>query len=447
LIEEDGLPLPRRYLAMAGLLTAIAAGVIDGAIVNVALPVIARALDIPGERAIWIVAAYQTALVMALLAFASLGEIFGYRRVFKAGLLLFVVASLACLAARSFAVLFVARTVQGFACAAMFGVSTALMRLTQPRRQLGRSIAHVALLVATSMAVAPTLGAAIIATADWWWIFAPNIPLGLAALALLRALPEGSPSDRAFDWLSAALNAAFFGLLITGLGMLTRDPAWAVAALAAAAAAGVVLLRRELKQAVPLVPLDLLRIHPFRIAISSSVCCFAAQNCTFVALPFFLLETQSLGELEAGLVLTAWPLAVAGTAPLAGRVADRAPASLVCGAGAGVLALGLGWLAFSPVGTPLAVLCLATAVAGLGFGWFQTPNNRAMLLSAPLSRSGAAGGMQATARQFGQATGAALVGLAFAVSHHDARTALLIGSLLALIATGLSFLRGDVKIR
>jgi DHA2 family multidrug resistance protein-like MFS transporter len=440
--EEDGLPEPRRTLAMLCLLAAIAAAVIDGSIVNVALPTIARSLDVAPDQAIWIVTAYQTALVAFLLTFAALGEIFGFRRIFTAGLVLFVVASLVCATARSLTVLLVARAAIGLSGAAMFGVSTALMRLIQPRARLGRTIGTIALLVATSMAIAPTIGAAIIAVADWWWIFPVNIPFGVLALALAGSLPEPKPHSRPFDGISAALTALVFGLLISGLSVIARTPAWGLAAVAAAVVAGAILLSREFKQAVPLVPLDLFRIRPFTVAVSASTCCFAAQTCAFVGLPFFLQDTLALGEVETGLILTAWPAAVAVTAPIAGRMADHLPASVICGAGSAAMAVGLGLLGIFPPGTPSLVLAFATVLAGLGFGWFQTPNNRAMLLSAPLPRSGAAGGVQATARQFGQATGAALVALAFTLTHHDAQTALLMGAGFALVAAALSFQRG-----
>src|SRR5262249_31003248 len=156
---------------------------------------------------------------------------------------------------------------------------------------------------------------------DWWWIFLANIPFGLIAFALAGALPDAAPTPRPFDWLSAILNALVLGLLVTGLGILARAPPWGGLALAVGVGLGAVLVRRELKQSVPLVPLDLLRIRPFAVAVSSSICCFAAQTCAFIALPFYLQDSLSLGKLETGLILTAWPAAVALSAPAAGRIA------------------------------------------------------------------------------------------------------------------------------
>ena len=440
-VESDGLPSPRRQFAMIGIMTAIAMAVIDGAVVNVALPTIARTLGVAPDKAIWIVTAYQIALVISLFTFASLGEIYGCRRVFVAGLLLSVIASLACVSANSLPALLAARTAQGFASAAIVSVSTALMRFTRPRSVIGRTVGHVALLVAVSTAAAPPLGSAIIAATDWRWIFLPNVMLAALSLCFVRALPDLPRKQRRFNWLSAVLSALVLGLMITGLGNLAQSPVLGLSAIGIALVMGIVLMRRELREADPLVPVDLVRIRAFTVAIGASACIFAAQSCAFVGLPFFLQHDLALGEVEMGFYLTVWPIAVACTAPLAGRFADRLPASLLCTAGAVALTAGLALLAALPAGSPGPLLVAATALAGIGFGSFQTPNNRAILLSAPLHRSGAAGGMQATARQFGQAIGAALVSLAFSASHNESRLALLIGAVLAAMSAVISFLR------
>jgi DHA2 family multidrug resistance protein-like MFS transporter len=133
----------------------------------------------------------------------------------------------------------------------------------------------------------------------------------------------------------------------------------------------------------------------------------------FVALPFFLRDMLHENQVEIGLLITPWPLAVGVAAPLSGSLADRYPAAILGGLGLVVLAAGLVLLAVLPAGAGTGAVMWRMALCGLGFGFFQAPNNRAMLMAAPLERSGAAAGMLGTARLTGQTIGATLTAIAF----------------------------------
>src|SRR5215475_3804024 len=153
----DGLPVPRRYLAMTGIALAIVMSALDSTIVNVALPPIAQYFHATPAASVWVVNAYQLAILVVLLPFASLGEIVGYRRVSEAGIVVFTLASCACALAPSLLTLSIARVIQGFGAAAIMSVSAALVRFTYPQRELGRAVGINALVVATSAAVGPTV--------------------------------------------------------------------------------------------------------------------------------------------------------------------------------------------------------------------------------------------------------------------------------------------------
>jgi DHA2 family multidrug resistance protein-like MFS transporter len=150
----------------------------------------------------------------------------------------------------------------------------------------------------------------------------------------------------------------------------------------------------------------------FCLSVATAIASFIAQAAGLVALPF---ELQRIGRtaVETGLLMTPWPVAVAIAAPISGRLADRYPAAILGGLGLLMLAAGLAALACFPVGGSAPDFIWRMALCGLGFGFFQAPNNRALLSSAPRSRSGAAGGMLGTARLLGQALGAAAVAIAF----------------------------------
>ena len=440
--SEDGLPTPRRYIAAAAVLAAIVLAVLDGAIANVALPTIATTLHVTPAASVWVVTGYQMALVVSLLPCAALGESFGYRRVFTGGVVVFTAASALCALSPALPMLVAARFLQGLGAAAIMSLIAALLRFTYPHRMLGTAIGLNALVVALSSATGPTLGAAILAWASWPWLFAVNIPIGIVVLCAATALPQTPVHGRPLDLVSVAFNAGFFAPLVIGVDLLTSRPALGAALLGIAALSLTALVRREAPRPAPLIPLDLLRGGTFRFSVIASVCCFAAQMLSYVALPFYLQHGLGQDALTTGLYMTPWPLTVALAAPMSGRLSNTVPTAYLCAAGGLCLAIGLTLAALWPLHRGLAPLIAFTMVSGLGFGFFQTPNNRNMLLSAPRARSGAAGGMQATARQFGQTTGAVIMALLFSVVPADApRIALGVAAALALAGGIVSLLR------
>ncbi|CAX25549.1 putative transporter, major facilitator superfamily [Methylorubrum extorquens DM4] len=412
----DGLPLRERLLALCAMALAISMAVLDGAIVNVALPVIARDLDVPASEAIFVVSAYQIAVTAALLPLATLGEIWGYRRVYLAGLAVFTVASLACAVSPNLASLTAARVAQGLGAAGIMSVNIALVRFIYPSRLIGRGVGNVALIVAVASAAGPTVAAAILSVAVWPWLFLVNLPVGLVALAVgARTLPRTPRSARRFDLRSASLNALTVGLLIVGLDAFA-DPdsrGLTVAAIAASVGVGIVFVRTQIRLAAPLLPLDLLRIPAFALSMVASICSFAAQMIAYVALPFYFHDALGFSETRTGFLMTPWPLAIAAMSPFAGRLADRVPPGLLGSLGLVLLAVGMAALALLPEAPTTFDIVWRLTLSGIGFGLFQSPNNKVIITSAPRERSGGASGMQASARLVGQSLGAAWVAVLF----------------------------------
>lgn len=444
-IAGEGLPPDQRGRAILTLLIAVGLATLDTAIANTALPAMALDLNTTPAASVWIVTAYQLAMMVALLPLAALGEIVGYRRIYIGGLVLFTAASLLCSIAWSLPSLAVARFLQGLGGAGIMSVNTALIRFIYPTRSLGRGVGLNTLIVAVSFTVGPSVASGILAIAPWPWLFAVNVPLGVIAIALaLPSLPHTPLSKHTFDVRSALLNAATFGFLILAIGEGAQQAALGVVGieLAAALIFGLLLLRRESRHPAPMLPVDLFKHPMFSLSALTAVCSFAAQGLAFVSLPFFFHHDLGRSQVEIGLLMTPWPVAVAIMAPIAGRMSDHYPVGLLGGVGCLLLCLGLLSMTFMPEAPTVFDISWRMLLSGMGFGFFQSPNLKALMTSAPPERSGGASGIVATARLLGQSTGAALVALCFNLSaSHGSRFALGFGATFAGVACIASFLR------
>ncbi|WP_050464365.1 MFS transporter [Herbaspirillum autotrophicum] len=441
----EGLPPEQRGRAILTLLIAVGLATLDTAIANTALPVMATDLHTTPAASVWIVTAYQLAMMVSLLPLAALGEIIGYRRIYIGGLILFTAASLLCAVAWSLPSLTVARFLQGLGGAGIMSVNTALIRFIYPTRSLGRGVGLNTLIVAIAFTVGPSVASGILAIAPWPWLFAVNVPLGIIAIALaFPSLPYTPRSTHHFDIKSAVLNAAAFGLLILAIGEGAHQAAANVVAIEfiAALVCGILLLRRQASHPAPMLPVDLFRRPVFTLSAITAVCSFAAQGLAFVSLPFFFHHDLGRSQVEIGLLMTPWPVAVAIMAPIAGRLSDHYPAGILGGIGLAMLSAGLLLMTFMPEQPSVFEISWRMLLCGMGFGFFQSPNLKALMTGAPPERSGGASGIVATARLLGQSIGAALVALCFSVSVlHGAKLALGLGAAFAGAACLASFLR------
>lgn len=445
----DGLPWERRRWAVAAIFTALAMASLDTAIANVALPTISAQLHVSPAQVVWVVNVYQIALVATLLPLGALGEIVGHERIYLSGLVLFTLASLGCALAWSLPSLLIARTLQGLGASGLMSVNAALVRFIYPSHMHGRGFGHNALVVATAFTFGPTIASAILAIGSWPWLFAINIPFGVAAVLIgFRTLPAMPRAKHDFDSPGALLACACLGLFIIGIGSAAHQasPVMVVIELVAAFLLGWLLMRRQADHPAPMLPTDLFRRPLFALSAATAVCSFAVQGLAFVSLPFYFEDVLLRSQVETGFFMTPWPLVVAIMAPIGGRLSDRFPAGLLGGLGLVLLAVGMLLLAMLPPSPSVANIVWRMVICGIGFGFFQTPNLKAIMSSAPPHRSGGASGIVATARLIGQTTGAALAALCFSLAARNGATAALaLGAAFAAIGSVMSFLRLTVR--
>jgi DHA2 family multidrug resistance protein-like MFS transporter len=442
---HDGLPPERRGWAVAAIFTALAMASLDTAIANIALPSIAADLHVSPADVIWVVNVYQIALVATLLPLGALGEIVGHRRIYLGGLLLFTLASLACACAWSLPSLLVARVLQGLGASGLMSVNTALVRFVYPARLHGRGFGHNALVVATAFTLGPTIASGILAVGPWSWLFAINIPFGLVAILIgLKTLPNTPRAAHAFDFPGSMLAAACLGLFIVGIGSAAHHARTEVVLteLAAAVLFGWVLIRRQADHPAPVLPIDLFRNPLFALSTATAICSFAVQGLAFVSLPFYFEDILGRSQVETGFFMTPWPLVVAIMAPIAGRLSDRYAVGILGSLGLALLGLGMALLAMLPGNPTIADIVWRMAICGCGFGFFQSPNMKALMSSSPVDRSGSASGIVATARLIGQTSGAALAALCFGLAGREGATlALVLGAGFAAVGCVMSSLR------
>ncbi len=437
--QWDGLRGAQLYTAMAALLCGLFFSVMDGTVCNVALPTLARELDIAPSDSIWIVNAFQIVIVMMLLPFASLGELLSYRRIYLAGIVLFTSGSLLCAVAGSFTGLVAARVVQGLGAAMVMSINTSLVKLIYPKRHLGKGIGLNATVVALGLVAGPVFTGALLSVASWHWLFIINLPFGVVAFLLARrSLPENPTKieGRRFDRKEALLNALTFGLFLACFEGFSHDvePRPLLAGCALFLLTATVYLRHLRHKEYPMLPLDLLRQPIFSLSILTSIVSFASQMLAMVGMPFLLTHSFGYDAVQTGVLMTSYPIVILIVAPLSGFLIGRISPELLGCFGLMMLCTGSFLLAFLPADSGFWDIVWRFGVCGLGFGFFQSPNNHLILTSAPTHRAGSASGMMASARLIGQTTGAACVALAFRLfDDKGPMAAMMLGGALSLV--------------
>lgn len=433
----EGLAKPRRYFAIFAISCGTALMVMDGALPNIALPTIARAMAIDSSSAILIVSIYQLVLVMTLLPLSALGSRIGLRRMYQLGLCLFIGSALLCFLAPNLPLLLTARALQALGAAAALSVGSALIRSIYPANQLGRGIGINTVIVTSAAAIAPILGGYIVSVVDWHWIFVATVPLGLLSLVVgHRALPDAPGHNQPISGLGALLCALTFGLIISGLLALARGShlPTALAVLIVGVLVAVVFVRRELNQTLPILPVDLLSHRVVALSIVGAQFAFIGSMTFILSLPFRLQEHFGFSPSEVGTAVSPFPLAMMVTAPLAGMLSDRYHPGILGGVGMAIATGGMLLLALIPEGATQLDIAWRIAVCGAGYGLFLSPNSKVVISAAPIARAASAGGLISTNRLAGQALGAALVAALLATGHGSDSSPAVIGAVLTFCA-------------
>jgi len=406
-----------------GIVTAIGIGTfmsaLDGSVVNTIQPILVPALKSNVATIQWVLTVYLLVVSGLLLGMGRWGDLYGHKQVFLVGFGIFVVASVLCGLAPSAELLIAFRVLQAVGAAMLFASGPAIVAQNVAPQRRGQALGLQLTMAYVGLTLGPLLGGWLAKNFGWGSVFFINVPVGLPALWLAwRVIPDerGAEQGKRFDLAGATL----FMLGLTAMLLaLNKGYAWGWRSpniLGLLVLAGVLLglfLWVEARLPDPMLDLGLFRNRLFSFAGISAVLCYVGLYSTLFLLPYYLIDGRRMEPDQAGLILCAQPLAMAGVASFSGAVSDRIGTRWPTTAGMLILALGLYLLSRLQPETSIAFVVLGLALAGLGTGMFVSPNNSAMLGAVSRERRGIASGVMATARNVGMVLGIGMAGAVF----------------------------------
>jgi EmrB/QacA subfamily drug resistance transporter len=424
-MEQQPIDYGRKWYVMAAVAMGIFLATIDGSIVNIALPTLVRELDTEFAVVQWVVLAYLLIVTTLLLSMGRVGDIIGKKPVYASGFVVFTLGSALCGLAPTVYWLIGFRVLQAIGAAMMMALGTAIVTEAFPRTERGKALGVMGSVVSIGIVVGPVLGGFILDALSWRWIFYVNLPIGiLGTLMVARFVPQlKPPGKQRFDLpgaltLCISLVALLMGLTwgqqvgFTEPAILTLFAVWLFFL-------GIFLVI-ELRSNQPMIDLSLFQNRLFSINLLTGFITFVGIAGTFILMPFYLENVRRYDPRIVGLLLAVVPIAMGLTAPLSGSLSDRLGTRPITVAGLLVL-LG-GYYAVSTLNagtTPLGYIMRFLPI-GIGVGIFNSPNNSAIMGSAPRAQLGVASGLLAETRTLGQIIGIAVLGALWAsrVAHY-----------------------------
>jgi EmrB/QacA subfamily drug resistance transporter len=393
---------------------------LDSSIVNISLPVIARAFGVSLNGAVeWVIIAYLVVIAGVLLTIGRLADMIGRKPIWATGLVIFTIGSAISGAALSLGMLIASRALQGLGGALIMSISPAMLTSAFKPTERGKALGLNAVVVALGTSAGPTLGGVITTYLSWRWIFYVNVPLGIiGVIATLLVLTEKLHLGRGkFDPFGAVLLAV--GLVALTLGLsFGQEWGWTSPLLIFTVAFGicaiVALYFVEKRVKDPIINLPMLHDRVFLSANLSLILSFLALFAVSFMLPFYLEQLKLFSVEESGLLLTPLPLTIALIAPFSGALADRIGTRWLAAVGLAIACIGLVFISQLNAHSSLLDIIWRLVLTGVGQALFQSPNNSALMGAAPRTRQGVAAGFLATGRVVGQSLSVAIAGAVFA---------------------------------
>jgi len=402
---------------------------LDSSIVNVALPTISGKLQADLSTLQWVVTAYLLTISSLLPIFGRIADLFGRRRVFSLGFIVFTFGSILCGLATSIWFLIAMRVLQAIGASMLMANSAAIIIANFPPKERGRALGLTGTVVALGSLTGPALGGVIVGLFNWRSIFYINLPIGiLGYLAARIILPHDQPQENKENFDFAGALFFTFGM-ISLLFAISNGQSWGwrsypiLGGLFLGTLSLAFFFRTEVRVPNPMIDLSLFRIRPFFIGNITGFLSFVAMFANVMLMPFYLQHVLDYSPTQVGLVMTAFPLTMMIIAPISGHASDRIGPIALTTSGLFVSAIGFLYLSTLTISSLFWQIVPGLLLMGLGAGLFQSPNNSSVMSSVPPNKLGVSGGISALVRNVGM-----VIGIAFSVSLFQGREAsLLVG--------------------
>lgn len=386
---------------------------LDSSIVNVALPVMAKSLNVTSADIQLVVTSYLIIISATILIFGRLGDMLGKTKVFKFGIALFTLGSLFCGITSSLPVLILARVVQAIGAAGAMANSQGIITEVFPVSERGKALGITGTFVALGSLVGPPLGGFIVDATSWKYIFLINVPIGILTLFFaVKILPKTHKISKAkLDGVGAILFMFAIVPLFVALGKGQQvgfaNPMILLGFLIAIISF-IAFIMVERKREYPLLQLQIFKNKLFSLSIFCGFVSFIAIFCSIIIQPFYLQDVMKFSPASTGLVLMTFPLILSVTSPISGHLSDKIGSEILTFIGLAVTSIGL--LLMSTLNEQSTILSMVffIAVMSIGNGLFQSPNNSLIMSTVPKDKLGIAGSINALVRNLGMVCGIAL---------------------------------------
>lgn len=409
----------KKWLVLSAVSMGIFLATIDGSIVNVSLPTLIHAFNTDFALVQWVVLSYLLTVTILMLGIGRLADIYGKKRIYTTGFVIFTVGSVLCGLSPSVYALIGFRVLQAVGASMTMALGMAIVTEAFPRHERGRALGITGAVVSVGIAIGPTLGGFIIQNISWNWIFFVNLPVGiLGTWMVVRYVPDFKPAGKQrFDYLGALTMGITLLSLLIGLTMGQRlgfSVPPVIALFANALLFLIIFINLELHIEEPMLDLRLFKNSLFSVSLTTGFIVFICLTGSLLLIPFYAENVLSFNPQQTGMLMAVVPIALGVVAPISGALSDRYGSRPITVAGLAMLTIGFFLISGLDAETSVREYILRFLPVGVGMGMFQSPNNSAIMGAAPRARLGIASGMLSVTRTLGQTTGIALLGALWA---------------------------------
>lgn len=408
--QEDAAVQKKRWIILIVLNLFTFMSTLDGSIVNIALPVLVKELNLPVVQVEWVTTGYLMAICAVILFFGKLGDMVGKIRVFRIGTVIFILGSLLCGLSTSLAFLIVSRIIQAVGASMTMANSQGIVTDIFPATERGKALGLIGTFVSLGSIAGPSLGGIIVSTLGWKYIFWVNVPIGVIAFVLgMKVLPKDLIRVKSRIDLPGSLLFSFFIITLFAGLLLGQQFGYGdsriVTALIAAAVSFAAFIRVELRRPAPLLQLSLFKNPLFSLSILCAFLVFVANFCFNIIAPFYAQNMLGLSPFYAGFLLMLFPISMVVIAPLSGALSDKIGSEFLTFAGLIVMVIAQFGLARLHEGSSVILVGVWIAMLGVGSGLFQSPNNSLIMSKVPRTQLGSAGSVNSLVRNVGMVVG------------------------------------------